>query len=233
MVDAFTASAFDVLPADTILHVLSFMTPVQVLALCDSTEGFRRFCQDETLFKELMKVHYPSFPIFGTSRSQYEAITRGDTTSYSATLTDDYDVLNEELELPMVATDFNQGEGGDLVIQLLGNPVTRDTNMFLLSKRKTDEYLTVTENDLFAIREEAIEAFMTTGYNELLEELRIYADLEYGAVNNRTINAAAAATESPTPFSRNIVRTHLAEHGFVFNNSIQIVWRVQAITLLA
>jgi hypothetical protein len=103
--EEFVANAFDVLSDDDILHILSRMTPPNVMRLCDSFD----ICT-EAMFKFLMRRHYPNVdpsPEFSYSE-QYSQLADEYTTAFRIP------VLIEESRLDLdniergEVNDFNQ-----------------------------------------------------------------------------------------------------------------------------
>lgn len=80
--EEFANIAFELLDKASLIKVLERMDPKGVLALCQTNRFFAEICQDDSVFVDLMKVHYPGFPINRDAKAQYMAIAGGEGTRY-------------------------------------------------------------------------------------------------------------------------------------------------------
>ena len=55
----FLQVSFDVLPAEILLDLLKRLKPPSVLRLCQTEIATASFCQDQSVFRALLKAHYP------------------------------------------------------------------------------------------------------------------------------------------------------------------------------
>lgn len=70
-------SVFDILDKSSLVKFLEYLDPKSVLSLLQTTRSFDRIRDDQSVFVQLMKVHYPYVPINENAKAQYMA-TAGD-----------------------------------------------------------------------------------------------------------------------------------------------------------
>lgn len=80
-IEANTA-AINRVTADPLFLVMARLDPKSVLRTCETTQQFRRLCQNPVLFSALMRVHYPNSFEMANPKEQYIAITNGLETTY-------------------------------------------------------------------------------------------------------------------------------------------------------
>jgi len=81
--EQFATVAFEILDKNALTEILKRLEPIDVLRLCQINHHFARVCSDQTIFRILMKTHYPDFPINNNAKDQYMAITSEEVTDYS------------------------------------------------------------------------------------------------------------------------------------------------------
>lgn len=69
---------FNILDSGAILNILINLKPKEVVKTCQVDKRFIHVCENETLFKSLMKAHYPKYEIQNSSAAQtYKSIVNG------------------------------------------------------------------------------------------------------------------------------------------------------------
>lgn len=103
-IEANTA-AINRITADPLFVILARLDPKSVLRTCETTQQFRRLCQNPNLFSALMRSHYPNYFETNNPKEQYIAITNGLETVYrmqrARVATDSTEVYWNELENPV------------------------------------------------------------------------------------------------------------------------------------
>ncbi len=82
----FAAVAFDILNVDALMQVLKELDPITILSLCQTNQRFAQICQDQDVFRNLMHLHYPNFPVDEDAKAQYGAITSAEGVTYSVNI---------------------------------------------------------------------------------------------------------------------------------------------------
>jgi len=69
---------FNILDPGAILNILINLNPQEVVKTCQVDKRFIHVCENETLFRDLMKAHYPKYEIQNNSAAQtYKSIVNG------------------------------------------------------------------------------------------------------------------------------------------------------------
>lgn len=93
----------DVLDRNALLEILKRSDPRSVIQLCGTDRRFRNLCREgnESIFRTLMQVHYPQFPVGDNPKRQYYSITAQEGIEYTL-------VIKEELNnLGLMEVDYD------------------------------------------------------------------------------------------------------------------------------
>ena len=88
-IEANTA-AINRITADPLFLVMARLDPKSVLRTCETTQQFRRLCQNPALFLALMRSHYPDYYETSNPKEQYIAITTGLRTYYQIPIENEF-----------------------------------------------------------------------------------------------------------------------------------------------
>ncbi len=176
----FANVAFDILNMDALFEILKELDPATVLSLCQTNQRFAELCRDQDVFRNLMRVHYPNFPINEDAKAQYGDITSEKETTYSINIIDKESTpikldnrayINERAS---VAT-FRQISRDDLNLpsinfNILGTRIRKGEKLWLMVISKSNGFLNIAE--VFSNKEDAVKAMPI--YNEV--GLEVYVD---------------------------------------------------------
>ncbi len=199
MEEEFIEIALDILPTEELLHIMKKMTPESIIKLCQINRLFYAFCNNNTIWIELLKEHYSKFNITSNPKEQYKALVQNKITYYN--FTDD-----DEDEVIVTSEKTN--------LKIIGLPFEKDTLMWVAIYENNSDPVryTIFQSiyEVFRTKDEAIDYFMNNYFLDLLDDLRVYADNEYGDVNNDMINQSANDMYLPVPFNEISVREKLS-----------------------
>ncbi len=222
MEEEFVEAALDTLPADDLLHIMKQITPESVIKLCQVNKKFGEFCRDDFVWSELIKEHFPLFNATSTPKEQYKALVNKIFTYYIITSERSYNIQvidtqdNAIYIFPMgEEAIIGEAEEENVGFKIRGLPFENDTYMWITLY---DDYrYNKDQTEVFRTKDEAINHIMDTYYEDLLDDMRIYADQEFGAVNNGTVNQAAEEHSLPIPFNIDNVRNYLDLNKLMYN----------------
>ena len=192
---SFEDTAFQVLPDEMIVEVLERTSPEGILKLCSTSTGFQKWCDTDWIWERMIKVHYPGFPTTDTPKEQFKALTKGQTTTYY--------IVAEEPDSATVATMTYPADAEGLPVWevvIRGLPLPNGTKKWLGGywSLLSEDYVDL---EIFNDQVGAIQKSLE-GFEYFVDFLREIADMEFGAVNNDTINDAAELEDLPSPFTK-------------------------------
>lgn len=80
----FTGTAFNILDENALFIILAKLSPISIIALCQSNRQLARLCSKPQTFISLMDLHYPQYPVdIEDPKRQYIDITGGIGVIYS------------------------------------------------------------------------------------------------------------------------------------------------------
>ena len=213
----------------TMVDIFSLMEPLTVLDFCRSSPAFRKLCGSEIIWKLLLERHFPLFTEFeGDSyRRQYQALANGHVTIYYV-LGNIYTKEDKRIYLnyPNVGEDIPVYE-----VKVSGLPLKTGSVRYLAASTGHSRGVYSSEKwlenfMLHTTLEGAADEVVETIYKSILDELRFFADLTYGAVNSATVTDAANEFELPVPlniqhWSQFIIDNN--SHSISFNSSNSVI----------
>lgn len=135
-VEAFLKENFKSLPRDVIIFMTGFMSPEDVVRLCETDAEFTKFCNDNKLFDraayDYVKQNAPLSEPIVRIQDQADAIRRGQTTVYK------YD--NQTGEVTMGISNIVT-EDEYILFEIRGSPPKRGTKLWLFSNLNNDDAL--------------------------------------------------------------------------------------------
>ena len=203
MTEEFIKTTLTTLNDDSLIEVFKRMEPSSTLRLCQINDTFREFCNQAQLWRILMKAHFPDFEMTDEPRIQYQALASNiETTYHLIGGLEDIGDLGEILYLTYRETEENEGVPV-WEIKVRGRPLANGVKKWVgMIAGETRQYFSTDsweEFDLYNTQEEAVDDILSRAYPIFLDELRLYADQEIGAVNNATIDDAAEELDIHNP----------------------------------
>ncbi len=214
----FVEAALDTLPADDLLYIMKQMTPESVIKLCQVNKAFDEFCQDDFVWVELIKEHYPLFDTTSTPKKQYQALVNKIFTYYI--VWDGFGARNiiidengNEISTLAIGAEAILGRTAvdDIEFKIRGLPFEKDTYMWVLLYDEVGRPWGENNTQVFRTKEEAINHIIDEYYEDLLDDLELYAEIAFGDVNNGTVNQAVENHELPIPFTHDNIKRYLNE----------------------
>jgi len=102
-----TGKNFNLLDRGAISNILIHLTPKDVLKTCNVDKRFTHLCDNEELFKVLMKAHFPEYEIQNNSAAQtYKSIVNGTYLYYLVSSYDEHDIILEKLSNEQALRDY-------------------------------------------------------------------------------------------------------------------------------
>ncbi len=210
MEEEFVEATLNTLPANELLEIFKRMSPESIVNLCRTNVSFNTFCQDDVVWIELMKEHFSYFNATLTPKKQYEQIVLQMFTYY-------HFVWFYEIEPDVHEAIVGRVDDTDpayLEARIRGLAFERDTYMWVTIELIRD----MRRIHVFRTKDQAVNYTIEVIYLELIHDLRIYADNEFGNHEINTINQAAEDYGLPVPFSDDNVEAVLRENQIIIAN---------------
>lgn len=143
--EEFANVAFEVLDKYTITNILKYMEPSEVFNLCQVNKKFKYICEDDNIFRTLMKYHFPKFSTTTTPKLQYIALVKKEYTTFYLTINSQenfvkdiqgnefniVDKLNKNVAYARRRTMAQQPNIIDLEFKIFGLPPKSGTEYYL------------------------------------------------------------------------------------------------------